>query len=319
MQAPDIRQLLLGDGDPAELFAHAWGRTWRRWSGSPARFASVFAVDDLSRRGLGDVVEGAAPPLSYKAAFSDARGAGHLFGAPLEMAEDLLAAGMTLSFTELEHTLPGIARLAGEVAAFVGAKGPVTVTCFVSPSDHGFPWHFDYPHVFALQIEGRKQWRLGRKRVEAAPWTMEAHGPRARATFAFAAQLGLAMAPPDEADCDEVTLEPGDVLYMPPGTWHHARARGDRSCHLSLLVRPITFGRVLRAALAEVGLRSESWRTDLQRLDAAALRDALGARLAELQRVVAGMSPEQLARALDVLATSPFARLVLLDRTRDVL
>jgi ribosomal protein L16 Arg81 hydroxylase len=208
--------------------------------------------------------------------------------------------------------------LAAEVGAFVGARGPVTVNSFLSPDGHGFPWHLDNPHVFALQIEGTKRWRLGRRQVVAAPFLTEAEGPRAEATLALLRQLGMPIEPPSDDDSDEITLVAGDVLYMPPGVWHRASAVGG-SCHISLLVRPMVFGRLLRAVVAALGIRSEMWRTDLQRMTPETRDAFLTERLAEARAELAAITPAHLVHTLDLLASSPLARLTLLERVRDTL
>jgi len=315
----DIPHLLLGGSlTPETFFADHWERRWAWMRGAPDRFAAVFDPADLGRRSLGALVGAGPGPGSYRATYYDRDGIAHVFGAPLEMAEDLLAAGMTLQFTQLEQTQPRLAALAAQAAAFLGARTPITVDSFLSPDDHGFPWHLDNPHVFVLQIEGAKRWRLGRTRVAAAPFLMEAHGPRAEATLTLLRELGLPVEPPRDDDCDELVLSAGDVLYLPPGTWHRASAVG-RSCHVSLLVRPLVFGRLLRAVIATLGIRSEAWRADLQRMDAAALRAFLRDRLDDARRQVEALTSEHLIQMFELLATSPLARLTLLDRARDTL
>src|SRR5689334_2445663 len=151
--AMDIPRLLLPEHSTDAFFGAYWGTRWVRSRGPAARFAEVFSPEQLGANALGDLTRVAAPSASYRASYDDAGGVAKVFGAPLEMAEHLLAAGMTLQFTELEQTHPSLAQLAAAVGGFCGARGPVTVNCFVSPDGHGFPWHLDNPHVFALQIE----------------------------------------------------------------------------------------------------------------------------------------------------------------------
>jgi len=319
--APDLGSLLLPGRDPATFFAAHWGKSWVHMRGAPDHFAEIFVPTDLGLHAVGDIAAAApAPSLSFTALGYTADGAPRMFGAPLEMAKALLAAGMTLRFTELELTHPKIASFVAAAATFLGVRGrPPTVTSFVSPEKHGFPWHFDSPHVFVMQIDGSKRWQLGRQRVHSPAFLMEAEGTQAANTAALLKQLGMTIGdPPADTDCDEIILEPGDVLYMPPGIWHRAFAIG-KSIHLSVLDRPATFGKLLRALVTVLGLRHESWREDTTFLAPEALHAFIGQRLEEAQRSLAATTPANLLKLVELLATSPLARLTILDKACDVL
>jgi ribosomal protein L16 Arg81 hydroxylase len=316
----DARALLLG-AHPPETLLGAWDRTWVHLAhDDPTRFGHVFQRGDLATSAVGPFTGPRRPSASVRAAFADAEGVGRTVGVPLELGNALYQAGMTLAFNDLEGANPRLAQLAAAVAGFLATRGRISIASFVSPTGHGFPWHIDFTHVLALQIDGRKRWQLGRARVPAPPFHLQAEGAQP-ATRAVLAQLGLAIAPPDEAELDEVVMSAGDVLYLPPGTWHRASAELP-SCHLSVIVHPVSFARLLRATLAAIGVRRTPWRTDVQRLDVAdraALLAHLAARLAEARRELAAVTPEQLAHVLDSLAASPIVRETLLERAVDVL
>jgi hypothetical protein len=313
--------LLIPDRPPERFFAETYGRSWIRMSGPSQRYAEWFQPADLTRHAVGDFINHPGTgTASYDATYYDAAGIGRSFPAPLEMGGALLTAGMTLRFQELERTNPKLAELAAGASKLLRTKGtPVTVTSFVSPGGHGLPWHFDSPNVFVLQITGSKRWQLGRKRVAAPPFLMEAEGDYAEKTVAFLKQLGFTVELPNEADADEVLLSPGDVLYMPPGVWHRATAVGGPSCHISLLSRPLAFGKVLRALVTALAMKRESWRTDTSWLDEAGLVNFLANRLAEAQHELSLVSPAVLRQVLEYLAVSPMVRHTLLERCKDVL
>jgi len=69
--------------------------------------------------------------------------------------------------------------------------------------------HVDSYDVFLLQAHGRRRWRISRQRdlrtVEGAPLQLLA----------------------DFRPTDEVVLEPGDMLYLPPGVAHEGTAVGE--------------------------------------------------------------------------------------------
>jgi hypothetical protein len=92
---------------------------------------------------------------------------------------------------------------------------PVAVSCYAfwtPPEGRGMLPHRDGSHVIAIQLEGLKEWRIygGSDRAEA----------------------GLEEV--SSAPSHEFILEPGDLLYLPHGWTHEARAVGEeRSLHLT--------------------------------------------------------------------------------------
>jgi len=88
----------------------------------------------------------------------------------------------------------------------------------------GFAPHYDDVDVFVLQVEGEKRWTLHPPRSE------EELLPRASSVDFEQASLGPPLA--------ELTLSPGDLLYLPRGTVHQARTPpgGPASLHLTVSV-----------------------------------------------------------------------------------
>ena len=66
--------------------------------------------------------------------------------------------------------------------------------------------HFDSYDVFLIQGQGRRRWRLAKARPERRPFGLVAGAPL-KLIAGFRAE-------------EEVVLEPGDLLYLPPG-WGH--------------------------------------------------------------------------------------------------
>jgi 50S ribosomal protein L16 3-hydroxylase len=71
--------------------------------------------------------------------------------------------------------------------------------------------HFDYYDVFLLQGMGRRHWRIGDRCDSATPLRSDT---RLRILKKFVAR-------------EEFVLEPGDVLYVPPGVAHWGTAMGE--------------------------------------------------------------------------------------------
>ena len=99
-------------------------------------------------------------------------------------------------------------RLAGSVALWVGPGGTVT------------PMHHDTCNILFGQVYGRKRFRL------VAPWE-PAMIPATRGVYSRVDPEAPDLAAyPDfaKAVVKDVTLEPGDMLFIPVGWWHHVRA-----------------------------------------------------------------------------------------------
>jgi Cupin superfamily protein len=111
---------------------------------------------------------------------------------------------------------------------------PVQANAYWTPaSAAGFGLHHDTHDVFVLQVAGRKRWAVHEPVLELPLKSQR-----------WSADLGEPGPP-----VLEVTLEPGDTLYLPRGWLHRAATSDDESLHLTIGVHPPTRLDALRAAL----------------------------------------------------------------------
>jgi ribosomal protein L16 Arg81 hydroxylase len=187
----------------------------------------------LSVRGLDDVIALEAVHPSYLRIAKDGKGVPHKAytrtvtspGAPLveavvaDKVYELFRAGGTITWNAVNHFLPSVRGLLDSITDTLACKGEVVA--FLTPArQDGYAPHHDPVDVFVVQIEGSKAWRL---------WDTPRIRDGSPMTFSES-QLGDPAA--------EVTLHPGDVLYMPYNTPHAAAARDQVSLHLSITVEP---------------------------------------------------------------------------------
>ncbi|APH02657.1 cupin [Janibacter indicus] len=327
------------DLGPEEL-ERSWGREPRHVPAAalPTPFDDLLTtrdVDDLlSRRGLRTPFLRVARDGHTLADADFTRGGGVGAGVTDQLDDTallrLFAEGHTLVLQGLHRTHPPVLELAQDLAADLGH--PVQVNAYVTPpSSRGFAAHYDVHDVFVLQTAGEKRWRLHAPvqphPLRDQPW----QDRRPAVEQAAAGEPRL-----------EVTLRPGDVLYVPRGWLHSATALGGVSTHLTAGIHVWHRGHVAEAVLeaARRGLAAqETQRTSLRpgvdvadpeaiADDLAAVREALlqavadvdasavAARLAARQRAAqrpAPVSPvgtvEALADGLDDLAVAPRAHL----------
>jgi hypothetical protein len=181
---------------------------------------------------------------------------------------------------------------------------------YLSGDGAGFAAHFDANIATTLQIEGSKLWRFSRR--PALPWPPANGGymPDGSCRFINEATEGgwpdpkaaeaVERIPLDEFD--EVLLEPGDVLMLPAGTWHSAKA-GGYSLALNLAFKPNNFAQVVATLIERRFVYDPNWRGVAPLLPS--LPQPPGApplratyvryvkeRLAELQDFLASLEPE---------------------------
>ena len=150
-----------------------------------------------------------------------------------------LVDGQSLLLTKVHRLHPGIGTLCRRLSADFRAAGvvlrkPVRANVyFTPPRSQGFAAHYDDHEVLVLQLYGEKRWRI---HGEAAKW------PRKPMPDALSAD---ALRPKTQ----ELTLQAGDVLYIPRGFAHEAEAQEWSSLHLTLSVQVATWSDVFERVL----------------------------------------------------------------------
>jgi hypothetical protein len=213
-----------------------------------------------------------------------------------DQIDDLIGAGMTICLTHAHAHDPPLAALAQAVRQESRYAGNVVVNAYLSPPSGGFGLHFDTQDVLTLQLEGEKMWRFGREPavrhprknlLQHYPYTLREY----RAEYRLPA-LGI----PRDDELAEVTLRPGDLLYLPAGTWHKTVA----SRHsLSIAVTYMPFGvmdRVEELLRRFLG-RDETWRAPTPPLGEAGAVEWLDERLTALGHLL--LDKEARAQILD--------------------
>lgn len=123
-----------------------------------------------------------------------------------------LGDGATVVLQSLHRTVPAVGRFASALEAEV--SHPVQVNAYLTPPGAaGLAPHADGHDVIAVQLHGTKAWSVD----------------------------GLG----------DVTLEPGDALYLPAGTRHAAETDHRSSLHLTIGIIRVTYRAAIQRLLAE--------------------------------------------------------------------
>ncbi len=150
-------------------------------------------------------------------------------------ADTLLAeyrAGATIIVDALHRTWKPLTLLCRSLEAEL--NHPTQVNIYLTPANaQGFGQHYDTHDAFILQIFGQKHWRI----------------------YDAPLQLPLGSQPYDSSKhptgelIAEVTLAPGDLIYIPRGYVHEATTSGSPSLHVTLGILAYTWMDVFSEAL----------------------------------------------------------------------
>jgi hypothetical protein len=286
---------------PADFFRDHWNRRALHIPGPPEKFAALYDAETWTRfEGIDDL----------KAVTTDARGVQVEIPALAAQAGALFLNGFTICANVTEA--PRVASFLSTFRADLPVPGgPPFAKLYASNDGRGFAVHADKHHVFVLQIAGQKQWRYSRVPVAPAPIDGLFLGPDGLPSWrnghgAEQARLddGAPIAPPDVASFDAALLEPGHCLYLPPGTWHVARAVG-HSIAVSVSPECATVTDFFVAAVRELFAHDPAWRQELSGSPAddpvagaipAGIAGVLGARAAELRAAIDHLDERRLHR-----------------------
>jgi len=270
------------------FFERCFGRRSEVLRGNAERFAQLDAALDLDALTRASVVHGVT---------DDEYGRQTRSRVPSEDVASLHGSGVTL-----------YGDVSGEPAADailqqlhrelrLGAGVGRALLSWSSPGT-GLGAQFRAHHGFVLQLSGQTQWWFGE--TPAVPWATDSgcvHGDgHAVYTTGDSARPVLGptgatvMVPPREELRHEV-LEPGDVLYLPPGTWQLSEAVDDCRA-LSLSPPRLSTGELIMDLLSRRLSSDAEWAADLR--GPVDLEARLGAGLASLREALDALDPVQL-------------------------
>lgn len=142
---------------------------------------------------------------------------------PLRVME-FAGRGASLICNQVETLHPGILAVLRLLEAALGGRASCNIYCSW-PGHQAFDSHYDKHEVFALAIAGEKTWRLYEGRVD---------NPIHHAMFPTETQAQLDAKKGKVVQ--QLTLGPGDLLYIPRGQFHDALATDTACLHLSFAV-----------------------------------------------------------------------------------
>jgi ribosomal protein L16 Arg81 hydroxylase len=164
--------------------------------------------------------------------------------------EEFLANGFSIVVLHLDELVPALGAVCEEIRSRTLEGSWVGAIVTSGTGAGAFPVHYDPEDLVILQVQGTKRWQIFGPPVSNPVRSMPKQTP-----------------PETEPIFDEV-LEPGDLLFVPGGNWHHCESGLSTSVHLGIFFLPPTGGHAARAMLRPF-LSEELFRIPLTRLDGA--------------------------------------------------
>ncbi|MBB2909819.1 ribosomal protein L16 Arg81 hydroxylase/catechol 2,3-dioxygenase-like lactoylglutathione lyase family enzyme [Streptosporangium becharense] len=250
--------------DPGAFRTAYWQRRPLHVQGPPDRFRDLFTMADLREAIARQHELGLLIRVS-----GDHEGDGGAAGAHVAVEAPDVAAhlrrGASICVEPIERAAPRVAELAARLKSELGHHGDTGVKCYLSPHGYGFNTHFDAHVVTTLQLDGHKRWRVSR--TPGVPFPLGNAFADAEGNVRYIGRAPSSVRPwerPEivEEEFAEILLGPGDVLCLPAGTWHSAKAVG-HSLAVNISFAPADVLRLLTDAAGSRLREREAWRSGI--------------------------------------------------------
>lgn len=182
-----------------------------------------------------------------------------------------LAKGYSIVALRVEAHVPALAAICDEIRTRTGEGSFVGAVVTSGVRAGAFKTHYDPEDLLILQLEGTKRWQV--------------FGPVVANPVARMPKPKLEK---PELIFDEV-LEPGDLLFVPGGYWHHCESGLSTSVHLGIFFLPATAwhatDEIIRPLIADEFFRRPLTRLDGETALAAVEADLKKRLIAEIERL----------------------------------
>jgi bifunctional lysine-specific demethylase and histidyl-hydroxylase MINA len=299
---------LLAPITPEQFFTEHYDKAPLHVRGDPAKFAQVLSWRQINRlldmthiwsaASLKLVMDSQAIPPEQFCTRAMGRDGGQLLQPDAKLVQAWIAKGASVVMNDVDSLTPGLASVSNALESVGLGKAQANV--YISWQSHkAFRTHYDTHDVWAVQVEGEKDWNIWEGRAE---WPIphpifkgqpQAHHDQARGTL-----RGV------------VKMKPGDLLYLPRGWYHDALAEAPASVHVAYGVHA-PLGMDFLNILMERALHDADFRKPLPRQDGSApakfaltqRAGLLGQRLAEFAK-----DPKVMEALAHTVATHRFSR-----------
>jgi len=190
-----------------------------------------------------------------------------------EIVTTLLRQGSSLVANDIDSLTPELAAVAGALESALNGKAQTNLYCSWN-AHRAFNSHFDTHDVYAIHTQGEKVWHIYEGRLDNP---ISHPGFKNFGHEYHEKHKGRILA--------EITMQPGDLLYIPRGQYHDALASSDGTIHVSFGVTAV-IGLDFLSLLYDQAMGDSQFRANLPLpADGAAVAEhlaQLGDRLSEI-------------------------------------
>jgi len=141
--------------------------------------------------------------------------------------------------------------------------GKVCAQWWGSSKSHGYRTHFDDWSLMVFQVEGSKEWRVQAEAVLEWPMTGAGGvGPDGSPVYGGSRNEWEYedARPTRDGDFLSITMQPGDVLYVPAGAFHSTKTLSERSTALHFNFYALHLSEVIARFIEDSLMRNPAWR-----------------------------------------------------------
>lgn len=154
-----------------------------------------------------------------------------------------MKSGASLALNKIDNC-PQTDRIRRQIAHFTNSQTIVSGYAAFG-SEPSFGNHWDTHDVFAVQLIGKKRWKI--------------YSPTEPNPLYRNSSVGKEDQCQSEPMMD-IMLEPGDIFYLPRGWWHEVTASGEETFHLAIGTYPPYVTDYLNWLVTDVSANSETFR-----------------------------------------------------------
>lgn len=191
-------------------------------------------------------------------------------GVSSSRAKAMYAQGYGICLGDLSRNHPELSALKTKASDLFGQPELISITGYLTPPYSTGVLHFDRQHNIFLQSEGRKKWHFSKIPAVRNPVDNFVLAPGSQKAIEHLSARGYHILMPSECGRQELVLEQGDALYLPPGFYHNPETDASHSFHFTLTIEPDCFWNSFSPGFSEILLRNhENFFADMRMLSEA--------------------------------------------------
>ena len=148
--------------------------------------------------------------------------------------------GYTLCFSDLSYQIQELKVIKDLAASVFNHPDLIFITAYLSPPRSFGVLHFDKQHNFFIQKNGKKKWTISSIAAVENPFDNFVYAGVTEPFLENMKKSGYNIKLPSDCGREEILLDEGDILYLPPGFYHSPETMTDASLHYTLTIEPST-------------------------------------------------------------------------------